>query len=55
MYAAISFIIGGTYKYTRAAMQKAVRNSEVETRGLLYYKSIQVLACADDINIIGDR
>jgi hypothetical protein len=55
MYAAILFIIGGPYKYSRARMQETVRNSEMETRGLQYYKSIQVLVCSDDISMIGDR
>jgi sorting nexin-29 len=35
------------------ALEKAVREAGIEKRGTIYHKSMQVLACADDIDIIG--
>jgi hypothetical protein len=34
--AALSFITGGPYKYTRATLQKEIRNSELEKKGDYY-------------------
>jgi hypothetical protein len=36
-----------------AALEWAIKKSGIETRGTIFHKSIQVLAFADDINIIG--
>lgn len=35
------------------ALEKAIRNSQIESTGNIYYKSIQLLGYADDLNIIG--
>jgi sorting nexin-29 len=35
------------------ALEKAVRASGIEKRGTIYHKSVQILAYADDIDIIG--
>jgi hypothetical protein len=35
------------------ALEWAIKKSGIETRGTVFHKSIQVLAFADDINIIG--
>ena len=35
------------------ALEKAVRDADIDTRGTIYYKSVQLLAYADDIDIIG--
>ena len=37
------------------ALQRAIRDSRVETTGTIFYKSTQILAYADDIDIIGSR
>jgi hypothetical protein len=34
-------------------LEKAVRDAGIEKRGKIYHKSVQVLAYADDIDIIG--
>jgi sorting nexin-29 len=34
-------------------LEKAVRDAGIGKRGTIYHKSIQVLAYADDIDIIG--
>ena len=36
-------------------LERAIRDSRVETSGIIFYKSTQTLACADDINIIDLR
>jgi hypothetical protein len=35
------------------ALEKVVRDSGIERRGTIYHKSVQVLAYADDLDIIG--
>jgi hypothetical protein len=35
------------------ALEKVIRDSAVNTRGTIFYKSVQILAYADDIDIIG--
>jgi hypothetical protein len=35
------------------ALEKVIRDSDIHTRGTIFYKSIQILAYADDIDIIG--
>ena len=35
------------------ALERATRDSRVETTGTIFYKSTQILAYADDIDIIG--
>jgi sorting nexin-29 len=35
------------------ALEKVIRDSGVERQGTIYYKSVQVLAYADDLDIIG--
>jgi hypothetical protein len=35
------------------ALEKVVRDAGINTRGTMLYKSVQILAFADDINIIG--
>ena len=37
------------------ALEKAIRDSRVETTGTIFYKTTQILAYADDIDIIGLR
>ena len=37
------------------ALERAIRDSRVETAGTFFYKSIQILTYADDIDIIGLR
>ena len=37
------------------ALERAIRDSRVETTGTIFYKSTQILAYADDIDIIGLR
>ena len=37
------------------ALERAIRDSGVETTGTIFYKSTQILAYADDIDIIGLR
>ena len=37
------------------ALERAIRDSRVETTGTIFYKSTQILAYADDIEIIGLR
>ena len=34
------------------ALERAIRDSRVETTGIIFYKSTQILAYADDIDII---
>jgi sorting nexin-29 len=34
-------------------LQKVIRDSGIQTRGTIFYKSIQILAYADDIDMIG--
>ncbi|PNF28690.1 hypothetical protein B7P43_G07879, partial [Cryptotermes secundus] len=35
------------------ALEKVVRDAGINTRGIIFYKSVQILAFADDIDIIG--
>jgi hypothetical protein len=35
------------------AEEKVIRDSDIERRGIIYYKSVQVLAYADDLDVIG--
>jgi hypothetical protein len=35
------------------ALQKVVRAAGINTRGTIFYKSVQILAFVDDIDIIG--
>jgi sorting nexin-29 len=35
------------------ALEKVVRDATVNTRGTIFHKSVQILAYADDIDIIG--
>jgi hypothetical protein len=35
------------------ALEKVIRDSGIQTRSTIFYKSIQILAYADDIDIIG--
>jgi hypothetical protein len=35
------------------ALEKVIRDSGIQTRGTIFYKSMQILASADDIDIIG--
>jgi hypothetical protein len=35
------------------ALEKVIRDAAVNTRGTIFYKSVQILAYADDIDIIG--
>jgi hypothetical protein len=35
------------------AFEKVVRDAGINTRGTIFYKSVQILAFADDIDIIG--
>jgi hypothetical protein len=35
------------------ALEKVIRDSGIERRGIIYYKSVQVLAYAHDLDIIG--
>ena len=37
------------------ALERAIRDSRVETTGAIFYKSTQILAYTDDIDIIGLR
>ena len=37
------------------ALERAIRDSRVETTGTIFYKSTQILVYADDIDIIGLR
>ena len=37
------------------ALERAIRDSRVETTGTIFYKSTQILAYANDIDIIGLR
>ena len=37
------------------ALERAIRDSRVETTGTIFYRSTQILAYADDIDIIGLR
>ena len=37
------------------ALERAIRDSREETTGIISYKSTQILAYADDIDIIGLR
>jgi sorting nexin-29 len=37
----------------KIALQKVIRDVAVNTRGTIFYKSVQILAYADDIDIIG--
>ena len=37
------------------ALERAIRDSRVETTGTIFYKSTQMLTYADDIDIIGLR
>jgi len=34
------------------ALEKVVRNADIQTNGTVFYKSVQILAYADDIDII---
>ena len=34
-------------------LEKVIRDSQIDTKGTIYNKSIQILACADDIDIVG--
>jgi sorting nexin-29 len=34
------------------ALEKVVRDAGIQTNGTIFYKSVQLLACADDIDII---
>jgi hypothetical protein len=35
------------------ALENVIRDSGIERQGIIYYKSVQVLAYADDLDIIG--
>jgi hypothetical protein len=35
------------------ALEKVIRDAAVNIRGIIFYKCIQILAYADDIDIIG--
>jgi hypothetical protein len=35
------------------ALEKVVSDASINTRGTIFYKSVQILAFADDIDIIG--
>jgi len=35
------------------ALEKVIRDAAVNIRGTIFYKSLQILAYADDIDIIG--
>jgi hypothetical protein len=35
------------------ALEKVIRDASLNTRGTVFYKSVQIVACADVINIIG--
>jgi len=35
------------------ALEKVIRDAVVNTRGTIFYKSVQMLAYADDIDITG--
>ena len=37
------------------ALERAIRDSRVETTGTIFYKSTQILTCIDYIDIIGLR
>jgi hypothetical protein len=34
------------------ALEKVVRDAGIQTNGTIFYKSVQLLACADDVDII---
>jgi sorting nexin-29 len=42
-----------SYILFNLALEKVVRDSEIETKGTTYNKSTQILAYADDIVIVG--
>jgi hypothetical protein len=46
-------ILFSTLNLFNIALEKAVRDAGIEKRGTIYHKSVQVLASADDIDIIG--
>jgi hypothetical protein len=35
------------------ALEKVIRDVKINTRGNIFYKSVQIFACADDIDIVG--
>jgi sorting nexin-29 len=35
------------------ALDKVIRGEKINTRGRIFYKSVQILAYADDIDIVG--
>jgi hypothetical protein len=37
------------------ALEKVIRQSGINTRGIVFYKSIQILAYADDIDVMGQN
>jgi sorting nexin-29 len=35
------------------ALEKVIRDAKIDTRGNIFYTSVQIFACADDIDIVG--